>query len=262
MNEDDAGLVLSIAIVILFFLALFLGSSGCVTMAKQIIAPTPVPTPVPTTAPTDIPTPVPTPSPIPTLDWTQCGAKDNCYRLKDWAMWYRRDANNFGEDLRSWFTVYDYKVMKSYHYHSVSWARSFKETALPGWNYLFIFVNLYSDGDDARQYIFPKYLFNIQVRDQLYSPEDEFDPTLRITELDDMYDYAHVQTPVPYPYKIIQEKGTGIIRAEEQQILYSGRSNAVDGYIVYQIPESANLTEIKVAASLRDLGGMAYWKLV
>jgi hypothetical protein len=225
--------------------------------------PEPVPVPiVPTTAPTEIPTPIPTPAPVPTLDWSQCGVQDNCYHLKEWAMWYRQDANNFGEDLRAWFTVYDFKVMKSYHYHSVSWNRNFKETALPGWTYLVIFINLYSDGDDTRMYVFPRHLFNIQVRDQLYSPEDEIDPTLRITEFDVLQNYGRTGTPVPYPYKIIQEKGTGIITAEEQQILYNGRSNAVDGYIIYMVPEGINLSEVKVAASLRDLGGMAYWKLV
>lgn len=243
-----------------FLLFVFLLSSGCISTTKEIVidaisTPTPAPTPIPTTEP---PTPEPTPTPEPIPDWSCHGGQ--CYNLREWLWWFRADANNFGEDLRVWTTVYDYKFLPIFRYYSVSWARNLKENPEPGKKFLFIFVNMYSDADDARPYLYPKEHWIAQVEDRLYYPEDVIDPTLRITDLDNSWDYAHVQSPKPYGYKIIQEAGTGIIRAEKQEILYSGRSNAADGYIIYQVPEYADETNTKILARFGNQGE-GIWEL-
>lgn len=241
-------------ICLAFLLFVFLVSSGCISTTKEIVidaisTPTPTPTPIPTTAP---PTPEPTPTPEPIPDWSCYGG--NCYDLRDWLWWFRADANNFGEDLRVWTTVYDYKFLPVFRYYSVSWARNLKENPEPGKKFLFIFVNMYSDADDARPYLYPKEHWIAQVKDRLYYPEDVVDPSLRIVDLDNSWDYAHVQSPRPFGYKIVQDKGTGIIRAEKQDTLYGGRSNAADGYIIYQVPEDADETNTKILARFGNQG--------
>jgi len=260
--NEYANRILKAAMIIIclaFLLFVFLLSSGCITASKtaatNILYPTPEPTPIPTTEP---PTPESTPTPEPIPDWSCHGG--NCYNLRDWLWWFRADANNFGEDLRVWTTVYDYKFLPMFRYYSVSWARNLKENPEPGKKFLFIFVNMYSDADDARPYLYPKEHWVAQVEDRLYYPEDVVDPTLRITDLDNLWDYAHIQSPKPYGFKIIQEAGTGIIRAEKQETLYSGRSNAADGYIIYQVPEYADETNTKILARFGNQGE-GIWEL-
>lgn len=119
---------------------------------------------------------------------------------------------------------------------------------------------MYSDADDARPYLYPKEHWVAQVEDRVYLPEDIIDPSLRITDLDNSWDYAHVQSPRPYGYKILQEVGTGIITAEKQEVIYSGRSNAADGYIIYQVPEYANETNTKILARFGNQG-QGIWSL-
>ena len=255
--NEYANRILKTAMIIICLASLlfvFLISSGCISATKEIVidvvsTPTPTYTPVITTAP---PTPEPTPTPEPLPDWSCHGG--NCYDLKEWLWWFRANANNFGEDLRVWTTVYDYKFLPTIRYWSTSWARNLKENPDPGKKYLFIFVNMYSDADDARPYLYPKEHWIAQVEDKLYYPEDIIDPSLRITDLDNSWDYAHVQSPRPFGYKIKQEAGTGIIIAEKQEVLYGGRSNAADGYIIYQVPEYADETNTKILARFGNQG--------
>lgn len=256
-------IIMLVAVLLFTFFMIF--TAGCITAAKQIISPTPVPTPKPT--PTLPPTPTPTPTPEPTPDYSSC---PNCYHLKDWHFWFRSnvspaiDMKLGSQDMRTWVTVYDYRLLTAYHISAAStWGTTarFRQSPDPGYQFLFIFINEYSDGDDVRSYIFGKNNFAIQVKDKLYYPEDDIDPTQRITEFDDMWDYAHVQTPKQFGYKIIQDLDTGIYRAESKEILYGGRSNAEDGYLIFQIPADANISEIKVAASFANLGGYQWWQL-
>ena len=244
------------ATVILVLAGIFLGFAFLdqPAKAKEI---TPIPTmatPEPTMEPIMEPTPEPTP------DYTSCEA--GCSPMREWRMWYREDANNFGEFLKAQITVYQYKVLPYYHYYSVSWARPFKVSPEPGMEFLFIFVNMYADEYSTRQYIFEQDHFALQIRDKIYYPDDVESPERRITEFDDVYNLAHVETPGPWGWKRIQEAGTGIIRAEYQPILYAGRSNAADGWIRYQVPIGTNISEVKVCANLANLGGNVWWALV
>jgi len=128
---------------------------------------------------------------------------------------------------------------------------------------LFVFINIFSEGpDDPRQFGYPKHKFLVQIKDTVYYPEEDQKEENRIQELDDLWDYAHVQSPGAWGYKRVQEAGTGIVHAIQQEYILTGRSNAWDGYIVYQIPSDTNLDELKIAASFDNLGGNAYWKLV
>lgn len=253
------------AMVILTLVA-FTAGSGCVTMAKEIIIPTPEPTP-PIPEPT--PTPEPTPEPEPVSDWTQCGIQDGCYNLRDWHHWFRANVTGINtelgsRDLATHATVYNYKIFPSIHYHDPLWGTRayFKESPNPGYVYLFVFLNIYSDGDDVRQYGYHRDKFLISIRDQLYYPTEPVAPQNRIKELDELWDYAHIDSPVPWGYRIIQEAGSGIMRSEYLDYIYTGRSNSWDGFIMYEIPAGTDLEEVRLAASFDNLGGNAFWKLV
>ena len=254
--------------IILFLLILIVGvcliaftlSSGCVTAAKQIISPTPEPTPIPPE--TTAPTPTPTPTPVPTPDWTGCGFKDNCYQLRDWTHWFRENASGY-QDLSTWATVYGYKVLPRYHFHDPMWGTQaqYLWAPAPGYEWLFIFVNIYSDGDDARQYGYDTSHFMIQVKDRLYYAEDPYHPENAIMELNEIWNYNHTESIKPYGFYIAQDLQTGIYTAKPMSQIYAGRSNAWDGWILYEVPAGTDLNEVKVAASFDNLGGNVWWKL-
>ena len=255
-------------IVLLFLALLMLVTSGCVTAAKNTYAgimatPTPVPTPEPTPEPT---TPEPTPVPYITEDPALYMLRTGGYHMRDWVHWFRADVQGINgegkKDLSTYVTVYGYKFMPLYHYWSVSWARKFLvKPDYPGDQFLFVFVNMYSDGDDVRQYGFDYNHFRVQIGDRVYYPDHIEYPEQRITELDNTLNYARVETIKPYQYKIVQEKGSGIITAVRQEWLIGGRSNAHDGYIIFQVPYNTTAADVKVLGDFANLGGNVWWQL-
>lgn len=251
-----------LVMVLMVFLAAFTLTSGCVSIAKNAIIPTPEPTPAPTTPPTGIPTTAPTPIPGPVYDWTTCGWQDQCYQLRSWHHFWRENVTGY-MDLSAHATVYAYKILPKYHYFEPLWgSRSyFLESPQPGNVFLFVFVNVYTDGDDVRTHGWGPTRWNVAIRDQLFYPIDTVYPKNRIQELDNSWDYAHVQSPRPYPYVWIQEAGTGIITAEYQEWIKGGRSNAHDGYLIFEVPYNFNVNETKVTGNFDNVGGQAWWQL-
>ena len=263
----------SIAIIVCLLLVIL--SSGCVSAAKEVgrgIMETPTPTPTPTPEPTEEPTMEPTPTPEPTESLQSLMLRTNGYHMREWLHWYREDVQGINtqgtKDLSTWVTVYGYKDLPKYHYYSVSWARNFVVRPEPGMKFVFILINIYSDtitdsgtGDDVRQYGFSQNHFALHIDGSTYYPEDMEYPEQRIPELDEVYTYDHTGSVKPYGYKIVQDLQTGIYTAEYQEWIMGGRSNAIDGYIIFQVPEHTEPSDIKVYGSFSNLGGTAWWQL-
>jgi hypothetical protein len=253
----------------LLLLIIFLITGGCVTAAKNtynnaMATPTPTPTPeVITTTPTTEPTPIP----APTESEKDLMLRTNGYHMRDWVHWFRPDVIGINRsmdtrDMSTWVTVYGYKFMPSYHYYSISWARNFLVKPDKDMKFLFVFVNMYSD-TDTRGYLFGQKSFSALVDDRTYYPDDLEFPERRIVELENIYSYDHVTdlSIRPYSYKITQDSPSGIYRYELQDTLLGGRSNAADGYIIFQVPITANTSNTRIGGSFANLAGNVWWKL-
>jgi hypothetical protein len=247
-----------IAMVVLTLMMLT-ATSGCVSMAKEYAFPTPTPTPEP--VPT-IATPEPTPTPIPTEDPRVYMLRTNGRMMNQWHHWVRENVSGY-QDMSTWVTVYGYKMLPFYHFHDSLWgSKTFrKQSPAAGMQYLFVFVNIYADGDDVRQWLFPARDYVVYINGTPYYPEDITRPEEWIQELSETWDYAHVDTVQPYGYKIVQEGGTGILYVEAEETLYGGRSNAEDGYILFQVPRGVSASDIRVYGNFANLGGFAWWQL-
>lgn len=270
---------LLMAVCILLLAVLMLCTSGCVTASKEVYhsivdTPTPTPTPEPTPEPevTEAPVVMVTEDPIAYM------LRTNGYRMRDWHQWFRADVQGINsqgtKDLHTLVTVYDYEFLDSYRWWSVSWARKFVvKPDDKADQFLFVFVNMYSDdagdgrGDDVRQYGMGCDHFSAQVDGRIYYAGWVEFPERRITEFDNLYTYDHVQTPGPYGFKIVQEKGSGIISAQQLEWLMGGRSNSWDGWCMFQLPREdtegnpVNATNTKILGNFGNLGGQVWWKL-
>jgi hypothetical protein len=270
---------LIICLGVLFLTILILCTSGCVTATKQtyhqiVDTPTPTPTPEPTPEPevTEVPVVMVTEDPVAYM------LRTNGLSMRTFYHWFRADVQGINSqgthDLSTYATVYDYRFMDSYRWWSVSWYRKFVvKPDKSDEQFLFIFANIYSDdrgdglGDDVRQYAMGCDHFAIQTNDERIYQADYIEyPERRITEFDDLWDFAHVQSPGWLGYKIVQEKGSGIITAQSLEWLMGGRSNAHDGVCLYQIPRKdsegnpVNATTVKVLGNFGTFG-QVWWKL-
>lgn len=204
--------------------------------------------------------------------------RTNGYRLREWHQWFRADVQGINgegtKDLHTLVTVYDYEFLDSYRWWSVSWARKFVvKPDDKADQFLFAFINMYSDdrgdgsGDDVRQYGMGCDHFSAQADGQIYYSDWVEFPERRITEFDNHYTYDHTVTPGPYGFKIVQEAGSGIISAQQLEWLMGGRSNAWDGWCLFQIPRKdtegnpINETNTKILGNFGNLGGQVWWKL-
>lgn len=248
-------LILSLLVIIL------VSTTGCVSLAKgALMEPVPEPTPVPTT----IPTTEPTPEPVYAPDYSNCDAATNCYHVGEWHHMYIPEVQGDGIDLVLHATVYDWKIIDGpYHYHSVTQGtRAFADHyPYSGFKYLIVMVNVYSD-TDANPYGFKRSDWVVQDRDRIYYYDWDYDPTKWIWELQDRFSYDRSTAVQPYGYRIVQERITGIITAQELGQIYKGRSNAWDGFIIYEIPIEARPQDIKIGANFANIGGYSWWTLL
>jgi hypothetical protein len=233
------------------------------TKVKAAQKPTATTTPITTALTT-----APTQAPAPAESVQDFMLRTNGYHLRDWVHWFRADTTGINrsmdtQDMSTWVTVYGYKFMPSYHFYDISWARNRLIKPDSGMQFLFIFVNMYADGADTREYLFGQKSFAAQYNGRIYTPDDLEFPERRIIELENTKSFDKVTdlSVRPYSYKISQDSPSGIYRAELQDILYSGRSNAADGYIIFQVPQEANTTNTQILGSFANLGGNVWWKL-
>lgn len=156
------------------------------------------------------------------------------------------------------YTVYDERIIGgNYTYHSPAWGQWFIQDAEPGKKYLAVWVRGWIEGqttwlgwgqerfplwlwDNTTVYPEPVHLQDLSVR---YGSDRKLPAVIReIQERMSTTDRGPL-TVERYGWKDEKEMGR----------MEPGRSNAFDGYILYQIPEQAQPEDIRVA------GWFGYW---
>jgi hypothetical protein len=207
-------------------------------------------TPVPTTIPTLVATPslhatsiapTPTPEPFP-----------NALALKT--------KLPFGSGkVASEATVYQYWINSSYQWHNDLDNKYYTQTPKPGNKYLFVFVQMMNIGD-TRVWLPPAssvvvhYNGAIYKQDQShYTPDKTGNIKATAIEVQEVQ-YFHKLNGDEYV------EDFGFSHAGELGYIYPGKSNAVDGYIIYEVPESLTPAETYVAISFNGQDN-GVWKL-
>lgn len=137
-------------------------------------------------------------------------------------------------------TVYRIWMNKTYHWHNDMDNKYYVQNPRPGNKYLFVFINVFNKGDTR---VWPPTSGNIQVwyNGQKYSP----DPTHYLPDKSSDRKATAVEVreiqSLPKLFGTEYVEDFGYSHGAQLAYLYPGESNAIDGYLVYEVPASLTL---------------------
>lgn len=178
--------------------------------------------------------------------------------------WYREDVSG-KKDMSVHVTVYAYRVFNSFTWFNAQDYKYYKQfpTSIDN-KFVFVFVQIYMDdiiGNDARMWLPDEKHFALQVNNKLNYPIADFPKHLRIKELEETFDKNDVNRVSYYGTERTYEKGNPKTAGETTinfTYLKGGISNAIDGYLVYEIPKDIPDEELKITASFNSFGNSAW----
>jgi hypothetical protein len=164
--------------------------------------------------------------------------------------WIRYNAVG-KQDMKVTTIIYDYKIFEKLHVFNPA---SYKyEEILPSNNtkFLFIFAYVFMDdilGDDTRMWMFNRNFFAVYDGDKTYQPVN-YAYQVRFKELENTYTFDHSTGVQAFKsFREYSSSGEYVSTAGEynDEIYYlrGGKSNAVDGYLIYEI--NKNITPDKL----------------
>lgn len=240
--------IFAILIVIVGVYVFVLPKISSIQVAGSGISGSTTPSPSITTAPpaTTIPTPTPVPTPIPELFPGALSIRT----------WYNFSSGKTAGQA----TVYDTWVNGTYLWHNDSDNKWYIQNPQEGNKYLLVFINIVNRGDTRVWY--PKSSsIVVHYNNQLYNP----DPLHYIPEISGGNTEA---TPleigeVQYRHNLFNTEYVqdyGLSHGTKSDFVYPGESNAIDGYLIYEVPESLTLdkTYVDIVFNGQD---RAVWKV-
>jgi len=241
-----AAVIIIIVIASMYFVVVprFSGTMGQGTGPSGSTTQVPEATTVPeiTTVPPATTVPTPTPRLFP-----------DSLPLKQWF--------TFGEGkVESQGTVYKFWMNDTYEWHNDMDAKWYTQKPKAGKTYLFVFVNIVNRGTTRVWY--PKAdSIVVHYNSMEYFPDpthyipDKSGGNLKATPVE----IREVQF-YPKLFGVEYVEDFGLSHGTMSDYVYPGESNAVDGYIIYEVPSSltADASYVEIAFNSRD---RAVWKL-
>jgi hypothetical protein len=239
--------------------------SGAVTYTPE---PDPIQVTIePVTTITQEPTQSPTPEPTPYIYQEFAPG----FRYKGELFSWKRMNVQGEKDMYISTVVYGHKELPYYNWYSEQYQKQFPEYPEDGNKFLIVYVTQWMQGDtiqsDPSLWGFNWSHFAVSYQGQKYDVDKYYEPSIRIQELNDTWDYKHIGRITPYGYDIEYRSTTnardnaGWIAIEKQYLRMGENPPARwDGYIVYQVPKEATPEDIQIIADF-DTFGNALWQL-
>lgn len=164
--------------------------------------------------------------------------------------------------------VYDYKIFNYYTWFNPTDYSYYRQYPIGETNkFIFVFYNIYLDdisGDDTRLWITTEKQMNLQIGNTVYNPL-EYPKQLRIKELEETYNYNDDNRVSAYNSlrlysSSINNKNTAGEFSQSIDVLKGGKSNSIDGYILFEIPKDTKDEDILFAANYNSFGE-SFWRL-
>jgi len=270
INWEWIGIVLIIIAVLIGLMAMIM-TAGCVTAAKNagkelLKTPTPTPTPAPTPTKSPTPTPIPTPSSIPTLAMRNVDPLAHGERWQgQWFKWLRNDVQG-EKNLYAGVIVYRSEFVDQLTYYNNLWGQYYQVKPAEGNRYFVVWVHEEVMGEngtyDPSMWIFDDAAFRLQVKGTMQANIMPVIPEYQIGELQNEYDYYQTVIAAPFGYDRRysgHNPETGGWIAEERGWLRMGKGNAIDGYMIYEIPETTMPEDLLLLGNFATFGS-AYWR--
>jgi hypothetical protein len=258
-----------VTVAILAIVTYWLLSSGMVTITPDTppvtATPLPTPTPEPTSSVTIITTP-PTPAAIDIPEIYIDPFAPGIRSEGQWYKWYRPEVQGL-KDMQIGVIVYRHAFLDRYTWYNPSTGNYFSQRPSAGNRYFAIWVHEEMIGtnqtDDPSVWAFDENNFAVQINGQLFTNElnKSYLPVIRIKEFDNMKDYYNVITAPPFGYYVAytgHNPEAGGYAAQKLTFLRMGKGNAIDGYILYEVPRDTLLEDIQVNGDFAAFGG-AQW---
>lgn len=251
-------------------------STGCITAAKNTAkeimkTPTPTPSSVPTPTPSPTPTPIPTPASIPTLAPHFVDPLMHGERWEgQWFKWMRYDVQG-EKDLNAGIIVYRHAFVDRLTYFNQLWGQYYPFEPSEGNRYLVIWVHEEVFGtngtSDPSMWAFDSDDFRLQINGALQVNVMPVLPQYTVLEFDSYYTYsdgvnrgAIIAPPFGYVRRYSgHDPETGGWIAEKPGILRMGKGNGLDGYMIFEVPESTMEDEFLLTGNFATFGS-AYWR--
>jgi len=182
-----------------------------------------------------------------------------------------QDYNATGyQTLKISSTVYDYKVFNSIHWFNYDDYRYYQlSPSNPDNEFLFVFYYAYMDnvgGSDVRFYLPFNNMFSLLAGNNFYYPNNDLPKYNRIQELENTYNYNDDSRVKPFGYIIeytsdkdyAYQSGMKVI---EDNYLMGGKSNAKDGWLMFEIPKNTDLKAVMFESQYGNMGE-SNWLLI
>ncbi len=180
----------------------------------------------------------------------------------------RQDVSGY-KDLKVNVSVYQYRFLDAFNESGD--ASSGTDVYIPhipdpGKKFLFIFVRMEMPGtdenNDARMWGFDSSLFSLQYNGSLISEDSNHVKCEPIKEMENTWTQNGDIRVSDYGYTRVASitNPTNGYDCEDNSYLRFGKSNAWDGYIIYQVPKTASDKNLIVSASFGGFGS-AWWYL-
>ncbi|HAX17997.1 MAG TPA: hypothetical protein DCY00_05315 [Actinobacteria bacterium] len=181
-------------------------------------------------------------------------------KLGRYFSWYRDNVSGY-HDLSGHVKVYDYRIFDHVHAYYPENAKYSILFPAAGKKYLFVFVKIWLDnisGDDVRLFVPDETHFIASVKGNSTQPI-KWEKRLRLREFEETtnengeYGIQYYGTFRKYTRDLEYAPSAGEY-ADPQINIYAGESNAIDGFIVYEIDTDAQPEDIKIVGNMYAFG--------
>lgn len=172
------------------------------------------------------------------------------------------------KDLAIHANVYDYKVFNSYHWFNPTDYKYYQVYPTSANDkFVFVFFSIYSDdviGDDTRFWIPTEKNIDLQVNEISYSPTNII-KSLRIMELENTYNEDDVLRVGAFNSERMYSASKEYAKTAGEtttsiDVLKGGKSNKIDGYILFEIPKDSKDTDMLFGCNFYSWGN-SQWRL-
>jgi len=163
--------------------------------------------------------------------------------------------------------VYDYKIFNRYHWFNPTDSKYYEENANLKHKFIFVFFNIYQDdviGEDTRFWVPSEKQMILRINNVDYRPIESV-KQIRIRELEETFNLNDDSRVVYFNTKNVYSRSTEHRDTAGEtfytiDVLKGGQSNAIDGYLIFEIPYSVKDEDILFGCNFYTWGN-SFWKL-